>query len=96
MSTFKIDGKTVFISGDLSINEGESLFNFFKDFPFSSENISIDLTRADSWDTSSVQTFISWMKTTEMEITWKNIPKELMDDLKLMGLASYFKGVKNE
>lgn len=96
MASFKIDGKTVFVSGDLSINEGESLYNFLRELPFSSEEISVDLKRAGSWDTSSIQTFISWMKSTEMKITWKNIPGELMNDLKLLGLSSNFKGVKNE
>ncbi|HNW81899.1 MAG TPA: STAS domain-containing protein [bacterium] len=94
MASFKIDGKTVFISGDLSINEGESLYNFLRDFPFSSEDVNVDLNRVSSWDTSSLQTFISWMKSTQMKIVWKNIPEEFMNDLKLSGLSGYFKGVK--
>jgi len=96
MASFKIDGNTVFISGDISINEGESLFNFLKDIPFSTEEILIDTGRVTSWDTSSVQTLISWMKSTRMKIIWRNIPAGFMNDLKLLGLSNNFKGVKNE
>lgn len=96
MASFKIDGNTVFISGDISINEGGDLYNFLKDIPFSTEEILIDLGRVSAWDTSSVQIFISWMKSTSMKVIWRNFPTGFMSDLKLLGLSNNFKGVKNE
>ncbi|HRZ78791.1 MAG TPA: STAS domain-containing protein [bacterium] len=96
MASFKIDGSTVFISGDISINEGGDLYNFLKDIPFSTEEIMIDLGRVSAWDTSSVQTFISWAKSTRMKVAWRNFPAGFMNDLKLLGLWNNFKGVKNE
>jgi anti-anti-sigma regulatory factor len=94
MANYKIDGNVIHISGDISINDGKSLYNFFKDLPFSRKNITVNLKRADSWDMSTIQIFISWMKSSNMEITWKNIPQELKKDLKLTGLSSLFKEVK--
>ena len=94
MANYKIDGNTIHISGDISINDGESLYNFFKDLPFSSKKVIVNLKRADSWDMSTIQIFISWMKSSEMETVWKNIPKEMKNDLRLTGLASLFKEVK--
>lgn len=96
MASFKIDGNTVFMSGDISINEGESLFNFLKDIPFSTDEILIDMSRVSAWDTSSVQTFISWMKSTRMKVIWRKFPSGFANDLKLLGLSNNFKGVKNE
>lgn len=93
MANYKIDGSTIHISGDISINDGKSLYNFFKDLPFSRKKITVNLKRADSWDMSTIQIFISWMKSSDMEITWKNIPKELKNDLRLTGLSSLFKEV---
>lgn len=94
MANYKIDGNVIHISGDISINDGKSLYNFFKDLPFSRKNITVNLKRADSWDMSTIQIFISWMKSSNMEITWKNIPQDLKKDLKLTGLSSLFKEVK--
>lgn len=94
MANFKIDGTKIHISGDISINDGESLFNFLKNLPFFKEEITVDLKRAETWDTSSVQTFVSWMKSSEMLIKWKNMPVEMTEDIKLMGLSSLFKGVQ--
>ena len=94
MANFKIDGTTVHIYGDISIGEGESLYNFLKDLPLFKNELTVDLKRVESWDTSSFQTFISWMKSTEMAVKWKNIPQEMSADLKIMGLSSLFKGVQ--
>lgn len=94
MANYKIDGNTVHISGDISINDGKSLYNFFKDLPFSSKKVTVNLKSADSWDMSTIQIFISWMKSSEMEVSWKNIPEEMKNDLRLTGLSSLFKEVK--
>jgi len=94
MANYKIDGSTIHISGDISINDGESLYNFLKELPFSSKKVKVNLKRAESWDMSTLQIFISWMKSSDMEIVWKNIPKEMKNDLKLTGLANLFKEVE--
>lgn len=93
MANYKIDGTVVHISGDISISEGESLYNFLKDLPFFKNEVAVDLKRVDSWDTSSFQIFISWMKSTKMSVKWKNIPEEMTSDLKTTGLSALFKGV---
>jgi ABC-type transporter Mla MlaB component len=94
MANYKIDGNSLHISGDISINDGESLYHFLKDLPFSSKSVNVNLKRAESWDTSTLQLFISWIKSSEMEIFWKNIPEEMKKDLKLTGLSGLFKEVK--
>ncbi|HSW60187.1 MAG TPA: STAS domain-containing protein [bacterium] len=94
MANFKIDGTAVYISGDISISEGESLYNFLRGMPFFKEEVTVDMKRVESWDTSSFQTFISWMKSTEMSVKWKNIPEEMSQDLKITGLSTLFKGVQ--
>jgi len=94
MANFKIDGTHIHIGGDISISEGESLYTFLKDLPFFKKEVTVDMKRVEMWDTSSIQTFISWMKSTEMTVIWKNIPEEMVHDLKIMGLSSLFKGVQ--
>jgi ABC-type transporter Mla MlaB component len=94
MANFKIDGNTVYISGDISISEGESLYNFLRGMPFFKEEVTVDMKRVESWDTSSFQTFISWIKSTKMSVKWKNIPEEMSKDLKITGLSTLFKGVQ--
>lgn len=94
MANYKIDGSIIHISGDISINDGNSLYNFFKELPFSRKKITVNLKRAESWDMSTLQIFISWMKSSNAEITWKNIPEEMSNDLRLTGLSNLFKEVK--
>jgi ABC-type transporter Mla MlaB component len=94
MANFKIDGNIVYISGDISISEGESLYNFLRGMPFFKEEVTVDMKRVESWDTSSFQTFISWMKSTKMSVKWKNIPEGMLQDLKITGLSTLFKGVQ--
>ena len=94
MANYKIDDNTLHVSGDISINSGESLYHFLKDLPFLRKKVIVNLKRAETWDTSTIQTFISWMKSSDMKISWKHFPKEMEKDLKLMGLSSLFKEVK--
>ncbi|MGI6394414.1 MAG: hypothetical protein ACOX2F_06760 [bacterium] len=94
MVNFKIDENVIYISGDISISEGESLYNFLRGIPAFKEGTVVDMKRVESWDTSSFQTFISWMKSTETATTWRNIPEEMFQDLKITGLSTFFRGAQ--
>lgn len=91
MANFKFDGDIIHISGDISINESNSLYNFLSNLPVTGENIKVNLSGAELWDSSTMQIFVSWAKSTERKIVWKNIPSEMKSDLKLAGLFSLFK-----
>ncbi len=91
MAKFKFDGNVIHISGDISINESKSLYNFLSNLPVKGEEIKVNLSGAELWDSSTMQIFISWTKSSAEKITWNNIPPEMKSDLKLMGLFSLFK-----
>ena len=91
MANFKFDGNLINISGDISISESHSLYNFLSNLPVSGEDISVDLSMAEMWDSSTAQILIAWTKSLKRKVVWKNIPKAMKRDLKLMGLAGLFK-----
>jgi anti-anti-sigma factor len=95
MANFNVDGNVFYLSGDLSIASSESLFNFFREITLDKTEIIIDLKAIESWDTSTIQIFIALskkMKKNNISIIWKNVPKEMLSDIKLMGLSNLFEG----
>ncbi len=91
MANFKFDGKTIHVSGDLSISESHTLYNFLSNLPLAGDEITVNLSRAEVWDSSTAQILISWTKSLKRKINWKNIPPDMKNDLRLMGLAGLFK-----
>ncbi|HDT11808.1 MAG TPA: STAS domain-containing protein [bacterium] len=91
MANFQFDGNVIHISGDISINESRSLYNFLSNLPVTGDEIKVNLSGAELWDSSTMQIFISWTKSSARKIVWKNISPEMKSDLKLMGLFSLFK-----
>ncbi len=93
MANFKFDRNTVYISGDISIKESSSLYNFLTGLPVSSnDRVEINLSGTEVWDSSTIQIFLSFMKNSKKKIVWKNIPEEMKRDIKLTGLLNLFKG----
>ncbi len=95
MANFNVDGNVFYLSGDLSIASSESLFNFFREITLDKTEISVDLKAVESWDTSTIQIFIALMKTMKknnISVIWKNVPQEMLEDIKLMGLSKLFEG----
>ena len=95
MANFNVDRNVFYLSGDLSIASSESLFNFFREITLDKTEIIIDLKAIESWDTSTIQIFIALskkMKKNNISIIWKNVPKEMLSDIKLMGLSNLFEG----
>lgn len=97
MANFKVDGNNIFLGGDISVNSGESLLNFFRNISIAGELIIIDLKSIETWDSSAIQVFLSWMKSLgDRRIKWKNMPEGMKNDVKIMGLAKLFNGVAND
>jgi len=91
MANFKFDGNIIYISGDISINESQSLYNFLLNLPVADKEIIVNLSRVDIWDSSTAQIFLAWTKSSKRKILWKNIPGEMKKDLKIMGLSGLLK-----
>ncbi len=92
MANFHIDGNTVKISGDISISYAESLVNVLKEAGNISGEKLIDLSNLETWDSSSVQILISFLKSNKKEnIKWINMPENFVRDLKIMGILTLFK-----
>ncbi|MFO7734845.1 MAG: STAS domain-containing protein [bacterium] len=92
MANFHIDGNTVKISGDISISYAESLVNLLKEAGNISGEKLIDLSNLETWDSSSVQILISFLKSNKKEnIKWINVPENFVRDLKIMGILTLFK-----
>jgi anti-anti-sigma regulatory factor len=91
MANFKFDGKVIHISGDISISESNTLYTFLSNLPVAGDEITVNLARAEIWDSSTAQIFVAWTKSSKRKIAWKNIPPEMKNDLRLMGLSSLFK-----
>lgn len=92
MANFHIDGNTVKISGDISIAYAESLLNMLREAGNIPEEKLIDLSNLEIWDSSSIQIFISFIKSNKKEnIKWINMPENFEKDLKIMGILTLFK-----
>ncbi len=98
MANFRLSGDTAFIGGDLTVNAGSALQTFLRNLLSATRTkVTIDLRGADVWDSSTVQLFLSWMKSrSEGTVTWRNMPRDMVGDLRIMGLAKLFNGATNE
>ncbi len=97
MANFRLSGNTAFIGGDLTVNSGAPLQTFLRNLLAGRTDITIDLRGAEVWDSSTIQMFLSWLKSrSEGTVIWRNMPRDMAGDLRIMGLAKLFNGATNE
>lgn len=98
MANFRLSGDTAFIGGDLTVNAGAPLQTFLRNLLASGRrDLTVDLRGAEVWDSSTIQLFLSWLKSrSEGTVMWRNMPRDLAGDLRIMGLAKLFNGAINE
>jgi len=98
MANFKIEGGNIQIGGDITLICGEALLNFLRNTNHSLDTMNVDLKSVSRWDSSAVQLFVSWLKTLRgsTQVSWRNVPEEMAEDIRLMGLSNLFNGVNDE
>ena len=98
MANFRLSGDKAFIGGDLTVGSAHALKNFLLTLSTTQRReISIDLRGVEAWDSSTIQLFLSWMKSrSDGAVTWRNVPRDLAADLRITGLAKLFNGVSHE
>lgn len=97
MANFRLSGDTAFIGGDLTVNAGAPLQTFLRNLLSARTSVTVDLRGAEVWDSSTFQLFLSWLKSrSEGTVVWRNMPRDMAGDLRIMGLAKLFNGATNE
>ncbi len=97
MGNYSFKDNVVYLGGDVSINSGDELLDFLRRVSPDSNSITVDLKNVESWDSTSLQMLISFKKSIgNVKVRWKDFPRLMFDDIKLMGLSSIFSEDKND
>jgi len=98
MANFRLSGDKAFIGGDLTVGSAAALKNFLLTVSRTPRReVSVDLRGVENWDSAAIQIFLSWMKgSKDTAIVWRNMPPDLVEDLRVTGLANLFSGVPHE
>lgn len=98
MANFRLSGNKAFIGGDLTVGSAGALKNFLLTLSHTKhKEIIVDLNGIERWDSSAIQLFVSWLKgNPSLPVTWRNMPPDLVADIRLIGLAKLFNEVSHE
>ncbi|HOW52682.1 MAG TPA: STAS domain-containing protein [bacterium] len=97
MANFRLSGDTAFIGGDLTVNSGAAIQTFLRNLQVRQNDLTIDLRGAEVWDSATIQLFLSWIRSRQGgAVVWRNMPRDMAGDLRIMGLAKLFNGATHE
>lgn len=90
MVSFRTDGNTFHIIGDISIESGTSFQHILQDAQKKATSV-IDFSLVEKWDTSSIQLLLAYTKQcTQDHSLFTAIPTNMKNDAELMGLTTLF------
>lgn len=97
MANFRLSGDKAFIGGDLTVGSAAALKNFLVTLSSARRTeIVVDLRGLEMWDSSALQLFLAWMRGNPgMAVTWRNMPPDFAEDLRITGLANLFNGASH-